>query len=344
MSKFTSSSNSFKNIKSHAIPITTKFSQKELKKQKKLNTQNSQSSQSSQDSLNLRVTDEEFALLMEENTSNASNASNSPSPSTSTSNSLKFKSSPIQNYSSILEPNSPTKIDPINLVTELVKLIDYGIEGSELCEKVKKISEKQSSVTSLANFLNVILTKQTNPNDVLWLNSTPTNGYGLTIKYLTGENNMLNQLVCLLMIQDYCKRHSYPKITWKNNQTYLIRVLFQILFVSDIIDEQTYWNWQEYVSESNEFDFQTKQTLSIQTTDFFLILNHVFDEKDYEEEGDEANPKTDELDQDELMAKPNNKSINLNPEANNEDSDKSEPSPDDKYVVPEEQDYNMDDI
>lgn len=103
------------------------------------------------------------------------------------------------------------------------------------------------------------------------------------------------------------------------------------MFTQDIIDESVYWKWHELLSMFTDVNDEIKNKLCIQTTEFFNILKMTFTDEDYE------NNESDEDDEE------NN---------NNEDNDKqeadSEPEPepetDDKYKVPEEQDWNMDDI
>lgn len=302
MSKFTGS-NSFKNIKSQAISITQKISQKELKKQNKKNKQSS----------NL-MTDNEFELLMEEDSKQNSKSSNHGI--------VKIR-----------------QLDFSDLNQDVLNLIKTGLVSSELVEKIKL----DFSHINLRDFLNALLSVQpsisesSELSEIQWLNSQT---YAPTIKYLTNNSNS-SELECLLYIHDYCRINSYPKIIWKGKQTYFIRILFQTLLIEDIVDEQTFWNWQEYIEKNNNlYDEKTADMLAIQTSEFFLLLKTTFEKDDQDEEDEDESLG---FDNDPIMSKPNNKNYMDDNEKEKEKEHQYENS-DDKNFIPEEQDYNMDDI
>ncbi len=299
MSKFTGS-NSFKNIKSQAINITQKVSQKELKKQNKKNKQGS----------NL-MTDNEFELLMEEDSK---------------------QNSKSLNYNTI----KISQLDFSNVNLDALNLIKTGSVSSELVEKIKS----EFSHINLRDFLNALLSVQpliSEMSDIQWLKSQT---YAPIIKYLI-HNTDSSELECLLYIHDYCRINSYPKIIWKGKQTYLIRILFQTLLIEDIVDEQTFWNWQDYIEKNtNLYDGKTADMLAIQTSEFFLLLKTTFEKDDQDEEDEDESLG---FDNDPLMSKPNNKNYMDDNENKNEKEHQYENS-DDKNFIPEEQDYNMDDI
>jgi hypothetical protein len=203
------------------------------------------------------------------------------------------------------------------------KILDDGLIGEELNSYLENLNNKISG----SELLNGILKKYDDPNTIKWFNSTE---YGLGLKYLL-ENNITDQVICLILIQNYCQKHGLIKIQYKNSQIYLIKLLFQLLFTNDIIDETAFLKWQENLDEIN-IDEKTKNLLIIQTTEFFMIFKTIFNE-------DEEN--TNELEE-------NNKLLNYqkNNIINDKDSDneESENEEDDPFIVPEEQDYNLDDL
>jgi hypothetical protein len=112
------------------------------------------------------------------------------------------------------------------------------------------------------------------------------NFYGLGLKLLF-ENNKHDQIIALLMIQNYSQIHNFIKITYKSNSPYLIRMMFQLLFTYDIVEEETYWEWEEYIQTSNDFDENTIKKILLQTTEFFMILKTVFYDDDNQENNDD---------------------------------------------------------
>lgn len=200
-------------------------------------------------------------------------------------------------------------------------LLNKKIIGQDLVEYIEM---NRNSLTGI-DLLNGLLFKQSEPSDINWIK--PEN-YGLGLKQLF-ESNIEEQQIGLLMIQNYCSRNQFIKIMYKNSSTYLIRIMFQLFFTYEIFEEETYWKWQDYIEVANEFDDEMKKLLSIQTTDFFIILKTVFDDEELENE-----------DVNEEFINTNRNLSNKNDETSDNESEKSEES--DK--IPEEQDFNLDDI
>lgn len=310
MSKFYSSAG-FKGFnKNESIPVTTKVSQKELKKQKKTGKQNglNNTNPNANPDVNLGITDEEFEKMMEEN-----------EPTSYTNG----QTNPPQN----LELNQ-YKI-PENYDSEKAHIIiSSGLEGEELVQSIKSDPNPISGL----DLIRGLVEKFSEPEQITWINP---NKYGLALKYLF-ENNQQNQVLCLLVLENFAKSKGFVKVPYKNSQVYHIRLLFQLFLTWEIIDEEAFWEWQDYLEKNTHHDEKTSNTLVIQTAEFYLILKTVFE--DDEEKGQDDN-------QDKLEINNPNRPYGLN---NNQDNtNESEPEPDsdnDKYIVPEEQDYNLDDL
>ena len=299
MSKF-SSAKAFKNMgKSCSFPITTKISQKELKKQAKTQITSNNNTSSS-------ISDADFESIMK-------------------SDNLESKSNKKQIY------NLP---DPFEISVKVSNIINKGVVGEELCSYVRLSNMEFNGI----ELLNGLLNKYSDPSEISWIHPQK---YGLALKDLF-EDNLTNQMNCLLIIQRYCETHGFIKIHYKNNSVYLIKVLFQLLFTYGIVDEDAYWKWQEYIDGSDNLDDETKKTLLIQTTDFFMILKTVFDP-------DENNEENDDSDQDNKLnnyLKLNNKQDDgdENDNENGNGNENENENSDDVFKVPEEQDFNLDDL
>ena len=212
----------------------------------KLRKQQKQSKQ--QEDVDLGVTNEEFKSLMAEN---------------------EMENKKLQKKKTVLY-----KIPESNNLTNFVsELLDKKIIGQELVDFIEKNKNSSNGI----DLLNGILIKQSDISNLEWLKSE---NYGLGLKQLF-DSNIHDQVIGLLIVQNYCSRNQFPKIMYKNSSTYLIRILFQLLFIFDIFEEETYWKWQDYIQENDEFTEDVKKTLSIQTTEFFIILKTVFTEEDY---------------------------------------------------------------
>lgn len=226
--------------------------------------------------------------------------------------------------------------EPNNLTTFVLDLLDKKIIGQELVDFIEK---NKNSLNGL-ELLNGLLSKHTDISNLDWLKSE---NYGLGLKELFNSNTH-DQIIGVLMIQNYCSRNQFPKITYKNNSTYLIRILFQLLFVFDIFEEETYWKWQDYIQETNEFTNDIKNLLSIQTTEFFNILKTVFTEEDYKNEDEKENEAgTGDGDGNENYDNPNINPNHIKPVNSNTQSSSDEES-DNSNGIPEEQDFNLDDL
>jgi len=224
MSKY-NNSKGFKNMgKNNSIPITTKISQKDLKKQKKSNKQN--------DNLNIDIgiTDDDFEKMMEEN-----------EPET-----YGTKLNSINNQKLYQIPES------FNL-DDVKKIFESHLEGEELVELIayglKKNSPEKDNFDKITglDLLKGLIDKFNNPEQIDWINPSR---YGSSLKYLL-DNNQSEQMVCLLMLANFAISKGLVKVPYKNSQIYHIRLLFQLFFTYEIIDESIFWEWQDYL-EKNE--------------------------------------------------------------------------------------------
>ena len=303
MSKFYSSAG-FKNFtKNETFPITNKISQKELKKQKKTNKKDDSSD------ISLGITDDEFEKMMEENEPDYI---------------VDKKVDSTHKLSSYQIPENFNS-DKINLILE------KGLEGDELVESIKSDLNPISGLDMIRG----LVLKFDEPEHISWI---IPNKYGLALKYLF-ENNESDQIICLLILENFAKSKGFVKVNYKNSKVYHIRLLFQLFLTYEIIDEHVFWEWQDYLENNTQYDEKTKNILVIQTTEFYIILKTVFDEQvdTYDNNPDNEN-NTDIINNPNRQQKSNN-------EQNNKNEIDSEPdSEDDKYIVPVEQDYNLDDL
>lgn len=217
------------------------------------------------------------------------------------------------------------KIKDLEIVDQLVQ---EQLIGEDLICRIE--SEKISG----SQLLKGILKKYNDPNNYNWIQSEQ---YGLALAFAF-SNNIKEQLICLLMIQEYSRYHKFPKITYKDKQVYFLKTIFQLLFTYDIIEETTYWDWQDLLTNIIDIDEDTKNKICIQTAEFFNILKMTFTEADYEIDGDKENG---DKENDDMMVNYNNHQNKIN---NKKDwTDDVSDDVIDEYKVPEEQDYNMDD-
>jgi len=238
------------------------------------------------------VTDNDFNKLMEEN------------------NNLKNNSVKLSDYLLKIDNSEVAK-----------KIIQEQIMGSDLVDRIK-----YENITG-TQLLKEILNKYSEPSNYEWVEP---NQYGLALEFLL-KDNLKEQLLCLLLTQNYSNSLGFPKINYKNKQVYFLKMIFQLLFTYDIIDESVYWEWQEVLINIVDIDENTKSTICIQTTEFFNILKMTFTDEDYETNDNGENQN-------------DNQNPQLKTEKSDESEDESESEPEpDKYKVPEEQDYNMDD-
>jgi hypothetical protein len=234
-------------------------------------------------------------------------------------------------FDKLMEENDTSKISQEKLssymdkITDsdiLTKLVQEEIKGEELVNKLKYENVSGSQL------LTTILKKYNDPNNLSWINK---NEYCESL-YNALENNLQEQLLCLLVIQNYCIQIGMPKITYKDKPVYYIKLIFQLMFTQDIIDESVYWTWQELSSTFIDIDEDTKNKICIQSTDFFNILKISFTEEDYENNENNENNNKQELKKEPVYRG----------ETEIESETEIEIEIEDKYSVPEEQDYNMD--
>lgn len=298
MSKFNTSSSFFKRNTTPQINITTKVSQKQLKKNKK-NEKNETSNS------NTTLSDNDFNKLMEENDNPKSTYTNNAKQVKLSSYLNKITSQSDILMQSVMEENA----------------------GDELLARIKYEN------FSAPQILNTILKKYPDPNNWNWIKE-----YGDMLSKLL-EDNYDEQLLCLLLIQNYSVQTNMPKITYKDKDIYYIKLIFQLMFTQDIIDESVYWKWNELLSMFTDVDDETKNKLCIQTTEFFNILKMTFTDEEYENtDGKNGENNNDENNNSEN----NNKHVQYKQEYKEET--KSDSEQETEYNVPEEQDWNMDDI
>lgn len=154
--------------------------------------------------------------------------------------------------------------------TNAMKVYDTKLIGEEILEYIKEIDDKPNA----CEFLIIILSKISDINNIEWINMDK---YGSILKYLL-ENNLEEQFIFLLLIQKYCEENKFPKILIKNSEKYCINILFQKLFINDIIEETVYNKWEDNLDNIEGMTEKIKNTLIIQTTEFFMFLKTVFDD------------------------------------------------------------------
>lgn len=308
MSSFAPSS--FKNFKqSSGIPIISKISQKDKRKNNKQNKKQNEHSK-----LNM-MSDKDFENLMESNNYD-------DSKSLTSSISLNDFSLPIFNS------DSEEKIDQI---------IQNNLFGSDLVTYFKSNPNIKISFLELGNYL---LKKNLDFNDITWLNPDK---YGECLKFFSQKNsNSQEQIKFLIMIQEYCSKYDYPKIPYKTTQVYLIRIIFTLLFTSEIIEESNFNSWLENLDQMKKLDEKTKNLLVVQTTEFFAIFKTVFADSEDDESGEKEENKEDEnISNKKITPNKSNSSQNYSKNKNAEtDEDEDQDMNDEEKF----QDYNLDDI
>ncbi len=248
------------------------------------------------------ISDDDFNQLMNENKINENKIN---------------KKNPIKLSDFLNKINNP--IDPI--VSE--KLSKEQNIGNNLVDKIKMMN-----ITGV-ELLKYILDKYNDPNDYNWIKLEQ---YGFALEFLL-KNNYDEQLLCLLMIQNYSQNYTFPKINYKDKQMYFIKIIFQLFFTYGIIDEQIFWKWQDLLSDFDDIDENTKKLLCIQTAEFFNILKMTFTDDDYND--GLAQTITPNNFNDKLLEKSKEIDTETNIDKNIETNE---------YDVPEEQDFNLDDI
>ena len=215
-----------------------------------------------------------------------------------------------------------------NIISEKVKeIINNEIIGENLVKYLELLDEKVNGL----DLLNGILNKYEEPNDISWLNMDM---FGSGLKSLL-ENNITDQVKYLLTIQNYCKNKEFIKIQYKNSKTYQIKILFQLSFTNEIIDESSYWEWYEYLEQLEDMDENTKNIIFVQTTEFFIILKTIFNDEDEDEENEDNLNQKNKIN--------NKKEFEEEFEKDNTVEEfKKDKTIEDLDEIPEEQDYNLD--
>lgn len=230
---------------------------------------------------------------------------------------------------------------------KVFKLSDYfsGVKNSEIASRLVQeqivgndllIRIESENVTG-SQLLKEILNKF-EPDNIEWINK---NQYGSALKLLLEENSK-EQLVCLFLIQNYSYTHGFPKINYKDKEVYYIKMIFHLLFTNDIIDESTYLEWLDILTDLVDIDNSVKNIICIQTAEFINIFKMTFTDQDYENDQENYSDvnKDKTQSQSNTSAKLNSKLSNKSDKVSDDESDNDES---DKCNVPEEQDYNMDD-
>lgn len=240
---------------------------------------------------------------------------------------MEENDNPKTTYSNKPQAKLSSYLDKITSPDVLTQLVMEDIKGDEFLTKIKYKDFTASQI------LGSILKKYHDPNNWNWITKEE---YGEVLSNLL-EDNFDEQLLCLLLVQNHCIQIDMPKISHKDKDVYYIKLIFQLMFTQDIIDETVYWKWYELLSKFTDVNDETKNKLCIQTTEFFNILKMTFTEEDYENnEGDEGDAGDEEK---------NNNHNNNNEDTTKQETDsEQEMEIEDKYKVPEEQDWNMDDI
>jgi hypothetical protein len=236
-------------------------------------------------------------------------------------------------FNELMKENVVEKKNEIKLSDYLDKITDSEIVEQLILEQLigeDLVCRIESEIISGSQLLKGILRKYNEPSNYNWVQPEQ---YGLALSSVL-SNNTKEQMMCLLMVQDYSRKLGFPKISYKDKQVYFLKIIFQLLFTYDIIEESAFWKWQDLLVDIIDIDEDTKKKISIQTTEFFNILKINFNEEDYEdkeEEIEENNNRT-------IDYIGNNHKTKIDEELDEESNQES-----DKYDVPEEQDYNMDD-
>jgi len=152
------------------------------------------------------------------------------------------------------------------------RLVQENIKGKDFINKIKY---ENISGTQL---LNAIFKKYYKPTDLDWIKKDE---YSEALINLL-KNNFQEQLLCLLIIQNHSIKMNMPKINYKDKDVYYIKLIFQLMFTQDIIDESVYWKWYELFSTFTDVNEDIINKLFIQTTEFFNILKMTFTDEDYE--------------------------------------------------------------
>ena len=235
-------------------------------------------------------------------------------------------------FNKLMEENNFLKKNDVKLADYISKIKDSEIANKLLEENLMGndlVTIIESENISGSQLLKGILNKYNDPNNYFWSDS---NQYGNALQFLLKENPK-EQLLCLLLIQNHTYSLGFPKVNFKDKSVYFINIIFQTLFTNDIIDESTYWKWQDILVDIVDIDENTKKMICIQTTEFFNILKMTFTEEDYENDNAEIKKDKD----DKIVQHQNNKEKLAN-EYNEESKDEL-----DEYKVPEEQDYYVSD-
>lgn len=283
MSSFSTFRGKNMRVGSMPIPIKNKaIPQSELKKQKKLEQTNKSANSKN------TVSDSEFESLMDENK--------------------------VSDTNTCINVNTFTYPDP-NIIDDVSnKLIENKLLGFEL---VNFVNKQNLTISGIA-FLNTLLQKiSQEPLSIDWIGPTQ---YGMLLSELL-KDKINDQVTCLIMIQNYCAVLDFPKIQMKTNLQYLVKIIFQLMFTNEIIDESAYYKWQEYLETLEKTNPKLSQTLLIQTTDFFMLLKTVFEENNDDIDEDEFAKKSAEFDNEEEEEEDGNEYYEENNDDNTDDYD-----------------------
>lgn len=205
------------------------------------------------------------------------------------------------------------KLDELN--ESAIHAINKNLLGEEFVDWLKINSENLLG----SDLLNVILSKISDPNKISWISMKE---YGSSLKFLL-ENNIKDQLRSLLIVQHFCQKMEFPKILIKDSEHYLIKIIYQLLFMNEIIDESVYYEWNDNIDNIDGITDKIRNILLIQTTDFFIILKTIFIEEENIE--DDKNKENEILiDIKDNIKNENNKENNKENEENEENNEENE--------------------
>lgn len=255
--------------KPQQLSIKTKVSQNQLRKQQQKQKTGLIDEQDD------TISDAKFQSMMDENETDQYKLDQYKKTNTITKiNQIPKYDVPQSQYNPTSNTNQQNPI-----INKYIKeIINKKIIGDDLVKYIELNSNNLNGIELLDGLL------FTNSHEnITWFS---VDNYGLGLKKLF-ESKIYEQVIGLLMIQKYCMDYKFCKIMYKNNQIYLMKILFQLFFTFDIFDEEAYWKWQDYINENEDIDKDLKQTISIQTTEFFIILKTVFIDEDYEDSDEE---------------------------------------------------------
>lgn len=116
--------------------------------------------------------------------------------------------------------------------------------------------------------------------------------YGTFIKHLlqleTEHNNtniVESQYKIIKLLYKHAESLNFTKINHKNAQIYILKLLFQLFYVNECIDENIYIDWLNWIETSTNAELI--EHLTIQTGEFFIVIKNSLDANDEETNSDD---------------------------------------------------------